>query len=84
MQWLSRTIAVVFVMVGPGLLGAALDRRWGSSLWTPAGFLLGMALATTALVILAQKLAPAARGEPLPFDDDVDSHENHENDEQKP
>ncbi|MCC7333669.1 MAG: AtpZ/AtpI family protein [Pirellulaceae bacterium] len=72
MQWLSRTIAVVIVMVGPGLVGAALDRHWGSSFWTPAGFLLGMALATTALVALAQKLAPPGRGKPLPFDNDDD------------
>ncbi len=56
-------------MVGPGLIGAWLDRRWGSSLCTPAGFLLGMALATTALVVIAQKLAPAARGKPLPLED---------------
>ena len=69
MQWLSRTIAVVIIMVGPGLVGAALDRRWGSSLCTPAGFLLGIVLATTALVVLAQKLAPAARGKPLPLED---------------
>ena len=78
MQWLSRTIAVVIIMVGPGLIGAALDRRWKSSLCTPAGFLLGMALATTALVVLAQKLAPPARGKPLPFDDDVEPQENGE------
>ncbi|MEO8268248.1 MAG: hypothetical protein ABI557_00930 [Aureliella sp.] len=82
MQWLSRTIAVVILMVGPGLVGAALDRRWHSSFCTPIGFLIGMALATTSLVILAQKLAPPARGEPLPFDDnsddDIDSQDNDE------
>ena len=60
-------------MVGPGLVGAWLDRRWGSSLCTPAGFLLGMVLATTALVVLAQKLTPPARGKPLPFDDSDDA-----------
>ncbi len=76
MQWLSRTIAVVIVMVVPGLIGAALDRRWGSSIFTPAGFLLGMALATIALIVLAQKLAPPARGKPLPLDDDHESQES--------
>lgn len=57
-------------MLGPGLVGVWLDRRWGSSLCTPAGFLLGMALATAALVVIAQKLTPPARGKPLPFDDE--------------
>jgi len=81
MQWLSRTIAVVIIMVGPGLIGAALDRRWGSSFFTPAGFLLGMVLATTSLVVLAQKLAPPARGKPLPFDDEANAQDS---DEQNP
>ncbi len=76
MQWLSRTIAVVILMVGPGLAGVALDKRFESSLWTPVGFLLGMVLGTTALVTLAQKLAPPGRGKPLPLDDEeVDQSE---------
>ena len=56
-------------MVSPGLLGSALDRRWGTSVFTPAGFLLGIVLATTALLVLAKKLTPPARGNPLPLDD---------------
>lgn len=67
-------------MVGPGLFGAWLDRRWGSSLCTPIGFLLGMALATTALVVIAQKLTPPARGKPIPFDD-PDSGDSHADDD---
>lgn len=70
-------------MVGPGLIGAWLDRRWGSSLCTPIGFLLGMALATTALVVIAQKLTPPARGKPIPFDDadgdDLDADDSSDN-----
>lgn len=65
-------MAVVIIMVGPGLIGAWLDRRWGTSLCTPAGFLIGMVLATTALIVIAQKLTPPARGKPLPFDDSND------------
>lgn len=65
-------MAVVIIMVGPGLIGAWLDRRWGTSLCTPAGFLIGMVLATTALIVIAQKLTPPARGKPLPFDDTDD------------
>lgn len=70
MQWLSRTIAVVIVMAGPGLVGSALDKRWGTSVFTPVGFLLGIVLATGALLVLAQKLAPRAGGKPLPPEED--------------
>ena len=65
MQWLSRTIAVLIFMVGPGVLGRLADRYWGTSFFMPAGFLLGIVLATLALLVLAQKLAPVARGKPL-------------------
>lgn len=76
LTWFSRTVAVVAIMVGPGLFGAWLDHRWGSSFFTPAGFLLGMALATTALIVIAQKLTPPARGKPL-AEDDVDVPSDH-------
>ncbi len=57
-------------MVGPGLVGAWLDHRWGTTLCTPAGFLIGMALAATALVVIAKNLTPPAFGKPLPRDDE--------------
>jgi hypothetical protein len=70
MQWLSRTVAVVIMMVSPGLLGMWLDGRMNTRLFTPVGFLFGIVLATTLLLILAQKFAPPARGKPLPFEDE--------------
>lgn len=70
MQWLSRTLAIVMLMVSPGVLGTFLDRKCGTKLFTPIGFLLGMALATFILILLARKLTPVARGEPIPFDDE--------------
>lgn len=69
MQWLSRTIAILIFMVGPGLIGMALDRRLGTGFLSPAGFVVGIALATTALLVMVNKFSPPARGQPLPFDD---------------
>lgn len=80
MQWVSRTIAVVIVMVGPGMLGAALDRRWHTSFCTPIGFVCGMILATAALLVLAQKFTPTARGKPLPEDEDDEQERQGEDD----
>ena len=58
-------------MLAPGALGGLIDRQLGTSIFTPAGFLLGLALAMVALVILAKKLAPPARGKPIPFEDEL-------------
>lgn len=66
MQWLSRTLSVVIVMVAPGLVGMWLDKRFGTAIFGPVGFVLGMGLSTLVLVVLAQKLMPPARGQPLP------------------
>lgn len=70
MQWLSRTLAILIFMVGPGLLGSYLDNQFGTGFLTPVGFALGIFIATTALVALAHKLTPPARGKPIPFDDE--------------
>lgn len=63
-------------MLAPGLLGMQLDRWWKLSVFTPLGFLLGTFLATVALLVLAKKLTPQARGKPLPFDDNNDKPED--------
>jgi hypothetical protein len=68
MQWLSRTLAVLIFMVGPGWLGSLIDARLKTAYFMPAGFVLGIALAMTALIVLAQKLTPPAGGMPLPLD----------------
>lgn len=81
MQWLSRTIAIVVVMVVPGVLGSWLDARWGTQFAQPIGFGLGMLVATTCLVVLAQKLIPKAQGTPLPLEpDDLDEEDEDEKD----
>jgi len=76
MQWFSRTIAIFLLMLGPGLLGRGLDRRLGTQFLTPIGFVLGTVLATFILILLARKLTPPARGDPLPFDDDDDQEQD--------
>lgn len=70
MQWLSRTIAIVLVMIGPVMAGRWLDRRLGTEFLTPVGFVLGTIVATGLLLILARALTPPARGDPIPFDDE--------------
>ncbi|QDV26878.1 hypothetical protein [Aureliella helgolandensis] len=67
-QWLSRTIAVVILMLAPGLAGRYLDERLQTTWLTPAGFGIGIALATIFLLTLASKLIPAAGGTALPPD----------------
>jgi len=57
-------------MVTPGFLGMWLDDLLDTSLFTPAGFLIGIVLGITLLLILAQKFAPPARGKPLPFEEE--------------
>ncbi len=69
LEWLSRTIAVMIVMAGPGLIGSFIDRRFGMRLWTPIGLVVGFVLGTGLLLILARKLTPPARGKPIPFED---------------
>lgn len=54
MEWVSRILAVVVVMVGPGLLGHWLDDRWGTSFLTLLGFALGLIAGTTYLIALTK------------------------------
>ena len=72
LEWLSRTIAILIVMVGPGFLGSFLDQRLGVRFLTPIGLVLGTVLATFLLLLLARQFTPAARGKPIPFDDEED------------
>jgi undecaprenyl pyrophosphate phosphatase UppP len=72
MQWLSRTIAVVVVMVSPGLIGMFFDKKLGTQFLTPTGFVIGTVLATVALLVIAQKFTPTAGGAPIPHEDEDD------------
>lgn len=83
LDWLSRTIAVLVVMVGPGLLGSFADHRLGTSFWTPTGLVLGTLLGTYLLLLLARKLTPPARGKPIPFDDEEEDGDQAERDQDR-
>jgi hypothetical protein len=66
-DWVSRVLAVLLVMVVPGLLGSWLDRQFATRWCTAAGFLLGMLAGMVGLVVLVARfnaLHPA-RGKPL-------------------
>ena len=58
-------------MVGPGLLGSWLDKQLTSQFFTPAGFALGILFATVLLIFYTQQFAPKAKGQPLPFEEEV-------------
>ncbi len=50
-EWFARTIAIVVVMIAPGVLGAWLDKRLGTSLIAIFGFVIGMLIATGMLLL---------------------------------
>lgn len=57
-------------MVGPGLLGSWADKKFNTKWFAPLGILVGLTLATVVLILIAKKLTPPARGEPIAFEDD--------------
>lgn len=72
-QWISRTLAVVIVMVTPGVLGAMLDHRFETSFLALLGFALGLVLGTAGLLALAKRFTPPAGGKSLPWGGDTPS-----------
>lgn len=64
--WLGRGITIVLIMIGPGLLGMYLDKRWQSEWMTPAGFVLGMVLGLGFLLLLVQ-VFPPPEGDPSKY-----------------
>lgn len=58
MEWVSRILAVVVVMIGPGLLGGWLDRRWGTGFLTLLGFALGLSVGTAYLLVITRSRTP--------------------------
>ena len=54
LEWVSRVMAVVVVMVGPGLLGNWLDNRWGTGFLTVLGFAVGLTVGTAYLLALTK------------------------------
>ena len=66
MQWLSRTIAIVIVMVAPGLLGGYLDGQWNTHFLKPLGFAMGTLVA---FLVMAPSMIPRAAGRPIVEDE---------------
>ncbi|MFN5469059.1 MAG: AtpZ/AtpI family protein [Pirellulaceae bacterium] len=66
-DWVSRVLAVLLVMVAPGMLGSWLDRQLATRWFTAAGFLLGMLAGMVGLVVLVARFHAQhpARGKPL-------------------
>ena len=79
LNWLSRTIAILIFMVGPGLIGSWLDKQLDVSYFTPLGFACGIFFATILLIFYAKQFTPDAKGRPIPFDDEEDSEDSTEN-----
>ncbi len=57
-DWFGRTIAIVVVMVVPGLAGGWLDGKFGTRIFTLLGFGIGMFLAVVSLIVFT-RLKPA-------------------------
>jgi hypothetical protein len=64
MEWVSRILAVVVVMIAPGLLGSWLDDRWGTSFLTLFGFALGLTAGTAYLLAITKAKAPRPPQDP--------------------
>jgi F0F1-type ATP synthase assembly protein I len=62
-SWVGRVIAVAVEMVLPGLAGHWLDRTWGTSPFLAAvGFLIGLVMGMTHLIVMAQASARSKTG----------------------
>jgi hypothetical protein len=60
MEWVSRILAVVVVMIAPGLLGGWLDKRLGTGFLTLLGFALGLTAGTAYLLVVTRSKRPRA------------------------
>lgn len=58
MDWVSRVLAVVVVMVALGFAGSWLDRRFQTSFLTPVFFAVGLAIAIYYLLLITKNLTP--------------------------
>jgi F0F1-type ATP synthase assembly protein I len=61
-NWVGRVIAVAVEMVLPGVAGAWLDRTWGTVFLSPLGFVLGLLLGVTHLIVMVQAAGRAKKG----------------------
>lgn len=61
--WIGRIFAIMLFMIGPGVVGLWLDRRFGTKFLTAIGFVIGMGLGTTVLLILVNVKRPTLEDE---------------------
>ena len=57
--WIGRIFAIMIFMVGPGVAGLWLDRQFGTRFLSAIGFIVGMVLGTTVLLILVKVKRPS-------------------------
>jgi hypothetical protein len=57
-EWVSRILAIVAVMVLPGLGGRWLDQRFGMRIFTLVGFALGLVVGVTCLLAVVNTKKP--------------------------
>jgi hypothetical protein len=62
-SWVGRVMAVAVEMVLPGMAGRWLDLSWGTSFLTPLGFVVGLVLGVTHLVIMVQASSRSRPGD---------------------
>lgn len=61
--WVGRIFAIMIFMIGPGAAGVWLDRQLGTKFLAAIGFIVGMVLGTTVLLILVNVKRPSLEDE---------------------
>lgn len=64
-QWLSRTIAIVILMIAPCYAGYLVDQRNGTKFWSIVGIFVGMLAMTSVFLVMAKQMIPPGEGQPL-------------------
>lgn len=81
MQWLSRTIAIVLIMVIPCYLGNLADKAWNTHIFAPLGIGAGMVVTIAVFLVMANSMIPKGRGMPL-LDEETDDVEDEPHDKE--
>ncbi len=68
-QWLSRTIAIVILMIAPCYVGYLVDQQLGTKFWSVIGIAVGMVAMTSVFLVMAKQMIPPAQGRPLTDED---------------
>ncbi len=74
MEWVSRVLAIVFLMLAPGLFGQWLDARWGTEVLGLLGFAIGLTLGITSLVTMTKSPQSDSTKRPRSTNSDSNRH----------